>query len=382
MEAAITIIGTGLAGYTLAREVRKRDPKCALRLITADHGQFYAKPSLSNALAQGKTPTQLSNADATRMAAQLKAEILTQSRVTRLNLAQQYVEVDAQIYPYQQLVLALGAQQRHVPIEGDAASAVMMVNDLDSYQAFRARLQQARHVAIMGAGLIGCEFANDLLLAGYQVSVIDPASTPLNRLMPATAGQVLQKALAELGAQWYLGTAVQAITQQAQGYQLQLLDGRQLQADLVLSAIGLQPQIALAQAAGLKVQQGIVVDRRLQTSVDKVYALGDCAELEGLILPYVMPIMHAARALACTLTGEPTPVHYPAMPVVVKTPACPTVIASPPPAVACTWQLTREGYKVRACCYDTEQQLIGFVLMGEAVGEKQALTQQLPALLA
>lgn len=381
MEAAITIIGTGLAGYSVARELRKCDPHCALRLITADQGQFYAKPSLSNALAQGKTPAQLSNADAAKMAAQLKAEILTQSPVTHLDLAQQQVTVGTQRYPYQQLVLALGAQQRQVPIAGETGAAVLSVNDLNSYQIFRERLAQARHVAIMGAGLIGCEFANDLLLGGYQVSVIDPAGSPLSRLMPATAGQVLQAALAEQGVQWYLGTSVQAITAQAQGYQLQLQDGHQLQADLVLSAIGLQAHTTLARDAGLKVQQGIVVDRKLQTSAENVYALGDCIELEGLILPYVMPIMHAARALASTLTGVAMPVSYPAMPVVVKTPACPTVIATPTHTANCTWQLTREGYNLRACCYSAEQQLLGFVLMGDAVREKHALTQQLPALL-
>jgi rubredoxin-NAD+ reductase len=94
---------------------------------------------------------------------------------------------------------------------------------------------------------------------------------------------------------------------QGDALRITLDDGDVLTADLVLSATGLRPNCALAQATGIKTNCGIVVDRHLQTTAPDVYALGDCAEVEGLVLPYIMPITHAARALAATLAGKPTP---------------------------------------------------------------------------
>src|SRR5262249_60169848 len=124
---------------------------------------------------------------------------------------------------------------------------------------------------------------------------------------------------------------VKALNENGDGIDIALDNGTMLTADVVLSAIGLRPNFALAQAAGLTVNCGIVVDRSLQTSAPDIYALGDCAEVEGLVLPFIMPITHAARALAATLAGKPTPLAHPPMPGLVKTHACPTIVPPPPP---------------------------------------------------
>ena len=115
-----------------------------------------------------------------------------------------------------------------------------------------------------------------------------------------------------------------------------------------LSSVGLTPRIQLAQAAGLHVNRGIVVDRLLKTNNEHVYALGDCAEVVGKILPFIMPIAHAARALAATLVGNSTPVCYPAMPVLVKTPACPTVVSPPETDKQGEWRVESDGEGVKA----------------------------------
>jgi len=104
--------------------------------------------------------------------------------------------------------------------------------------------------------------------------------------------------LAALGITWRFGTAVNAVDKTATGYALMLTDGTSLSADVVLSAVGLRPRIELARNAGLAVNRGIVVDAQLRSSDADIYALGDCAEIDGRVLPYVLPIMHAARALA------------------------------------------------------------------------------------
>lgn len=150
----------------------------------------------------------------------------------------------------------------------------------------------------------------------------------------------------------------------------------------MLSAIGLQPNVALARAAGLETGAGIRTDRLLRTSEPDIYALGDCAEVDGLVLPYVIPITHGARALAKTLLGEPTEVLYPAMPVVVKTPACPAVVC-PPPAPGGDWSVSADADGVKALHRGPDgESTDGFVLFGAHVKERMALAAQLPGPLA
>jgi rubredoxin-NAD+ reductase len=200
--------------------------------------------------------------------------------------------------------------------------------------------------------------------------------------MPPEAAAALRDALASKGVRWHLECVAASVDHAGEAYRLTLSDGTELEADTVLSAIGLRPRTALAQAAGLAIGRGISVNRHLATSAEQVYALGDCAEVEGLVLPFVMPIMHAGRALAKTLAGEPTPVTYPAMPVVVKTPAWPTVVSPPPAGVEGEWEVSSDSGGVRALFRAAGDALRGFAISGEAAGEKNALTRELPPLLS
>jgi rubredoxin-NAD+ reductase len=376
----IVILGTGLAGYSAAREWRKLDRASALLLVTADDGAFYTKPQLSNAYAQGKTPEQLVNHSAEEMAGQLNARILPHTRVEAVDPAARTITAAGAPLPYSRLVLALGADPIRLPLAGNAASEVYSVNDLADYARFRAAAVGARQVLILGAGLIGCEFANDLLTAGYAVEVVDLAPQPLGRLLPPRAAAHLQRALAAAGVRWHLGRSLEAIERRDRRLHARFADGQTVETDLVLSAVGLKPRTALAQAAGLKINRGIVTDRFLQTSATDIYALGDCAEVEGWVLPFVMPIMQAAKALARSLHGTPAAVHYPAMPVLVKTPACPTAVCPPPPGADGHWEETEDHNGVRALYYDMDRKLRGFALTGAAAGIKQrlALAKEIP----
>jgi rubredoxin-NAD+ reductase len=378
----LVIIGSGLAGYTVAREFRRLDRERALVIVTAADGRFYSKPMLSNALAQKKDVDALAMSSAEKMAEDLNAMVRTHARVTAVDPGRRELRIGGESLGYGQLVLALGAQPIAPPLAGDAADSVLAVNNLNDYARFRARLEGARRVVILGPGLIGCEFANDLVLGGWEVTVVGPDAAPLGRLLPAAAGRALETGLAAAGVQWRLGTVAESVERGDGGLAVRLSDGSRLDADLVLSAIGLRPDTALATAAGLKTNRGIVVDRRLQTSADDVYALGDCMEMEGHVLPFVMPIMHASRALAKTLAGEPTPVSFPAMPVVVKTPSHPVVVAPPRPGAGGQWEVDAANDGVQARFLDAEGRLLGFALTGAYVGERQKLTRELPPMLS
>lgn len=378
----IVIIGSGLAGYNTAKELRKLDTATPLVVIASDSSSSYSKPMLSNAIASKKTPAAIALSTPEQMAEQLKGSVRANTRIDAIDTAAHTLKIGDETLHYSKLVLALGADQIRLPITGSGAADIQTVNDLDDYARFRSAIEGKKRVAIIGAGLIGCEFANDLAAGGYAVDIIDIARQALGRLLPPEGGAMLKDKLSALGVQWHLGTSVQSVDAANGGYTLTLANGQSLQTDIVLSAVGLKPRTALAAAAGIKVNRGIVADRNLATSAPDVYTLGDCAEIEGLVMPYVMPIMHASRALAQTLAGKTTAVSFPAMPVMVKTPACPTIVAPPAAGATGSWQVEATADGVKSLFNSADGKLLGFALNGAATAERAKLAPQLPPVLA
>ncbi|TBU96498.1 FAD-dependent oxidoreductase [Stutzerimonas kirkiae] len=382
MNEPLVIVGTGLAGYTLAREFRKLDETTPLILISADDGEFYSKPVLSTGFGKGKDADALVTASAERMAGQLGAQVLVRREVTRLEPQARRIWLGDQALDYRDLVLALGAQPLAAPVGGEAGDAIFAVNDLDDYRRLQQAIRGPSRILIMGAGLIGCEFANDLASAGHRVEVVSPSRHLMPGLLPEEVAGAVQGALEDLGVRFHFGAVLEYLQRQGDGLQARLSDGRSLACDLVLSAVGLRPRTGLAQAARLAVARGIVVDRWLRASQPNIHALGDCAEVDGHSLLYVMPLMSAARALARTLAGEPTAVSYGVMPVTVKTPACSLIVAPPASGAAGQWQVEGSGTDRRALYLDGEGRLLGYALAGQATQERQALSRQLPPLMA
>ncbi|HEX4880373.1 MAG TPA: FAD-dependent oxidoreductase, partial [Limnobacter sp.] len=206
-----TIIGSGVAAWTLVRELRKADPEHTIRLITADSGDFYSKPMLSNALASGKTAETLVMTPAAKFAEQQSVELHAHTTVTSLNTGTNTVTTSTGEFSYDNLVLALGADTIKLPLQGSGAADVISVNDLNDYAAFRTLLSGKTQVAVLGAGLIGCEFANDLLKANVHTTVFDLADRPLARLLPPEASAFMQQKLQGKGVNWKLGRTVERI---------------------------------------------------------------------------------------------------------------------------------------------------------------------------
>jgi len=390
MTEAVVIIGSGLAGYNVAREFRKLDAETPIVVVSRDHAGFYSKPMLSNALAGKKTAATLVMKDAEKMAGEIKARVVSGVSVNSIDTAARTVSLsNGETLAYRDLVLALGADPIRLPLQGNAADTVLSVNDLDDFARFATALDTAAHgspvkrVAILGAGLIGCEFANDLLHRDVQATVVDLADRALSRLLPPESSERLQAKLEAQGAQFKFGVSVNSVDKSEGEHplRLSLSDGSALDVDLVLSAIGLKPRTDMAAAAGVQVARGIAVNRELATNVPHVYAVGDCAEVEGQLLPYVLPLMGQARALAATLSGKPTAVSYPAMPVVVKTPAWPTVVCPPAPGAQGQWVVTQDDEQIDAR-FMAGEQLLGFALQGKAVSQRQALAALVPPVLA
>ena len=385
-EQSICIIGSGLAAYTLIREYRKINAEYPITLVTQETSDFYSKPMLSTAIAGQKSVEQLVTSSAVKMAEQLNLVIHSHATVKQINPAHQIISValkDGQSVDigYSQLVLALGADQICVPIDGDASDAIMSVNDLHEYAKFRSRLDGKKKVVILGAGLIGCEFANDLAVGSYQVELVDLADQALSRLLPKPIAQALEQKLSGLGVIWHLGTSIQSVSHDGDQLQVMLTNGQIIHADLVLSALGLAPRIQLAKEAGIVVHRGIVVNRQLETNIQNIYSLGDCAEVEGHVLPYVMPIMQAARTLAMILARQEASLVYPAMPVMIKTPALPLIVSPPPIGSSGSWSINELENGMEGLFHNDQSELIGFALAGSATSQRATLTKLLPPIL-
>ncbi|GGY04333.1 pyridine nucleotide-disulfide oxidoreductase [Litchfieldella qijiaojingensis] len=385
MSAPLTILGTGMAGLGLARQLRTLDSERPITLITADSGDDYSKPLLSTGFAKRQPPERLAQRSALEVADQLGAVVRTHTRVTAIDPESRTLWLDHEALPYSELVIATGAvPQPPMTIPDDLTAKVFTINDLDDYRAFYyalTRLNRPARVAIVGSGLVGCEFSNDLAGGGHRVSVIAPEATPLARLLPESLGQALADAMHEGGIELLMGRTLASLEDVGAGVGLALSDGRTLEADLVLVATGLKPRVQLAAEANIETSAaGIHTDRYLRTSVPGIHALGDVACVDGVNAMHVQPLQACAKALAATLAGNPTRVRYGPWPVLVKTPLCP-VVALPPARTPARWRIEGESPDLTAMAEDEDGRLIGFALTGACVRRKVELARAAPALL-
>lgn len=390
MTDRIVIVGAGLAGVTLAKELRKLDPNRAITILTEDSGEIYSKPMLSNALAQEKTPDALVTASPEKFASQFNVGLRGKVRVLGLDPEAHtftFTEAGAsepQTESYGQLVLATGAHPRPMALDGTASDALLRVNNLRDYALFREKIAGKRHVAVLGGGLVGCEFANDLHAGGYEVSLVSTGRTLLGGLAPPELGDCLVHSFEREGIRVCFNGRATAIDRAAPdaAHDLHLAceTGAPIGCDAVLAATGLLPDAMLARDADLHVEHGVLTDACCRTSDPDIYALGDCAQIDGICRMYVLPIMHSAKALAKTLCGETTPVDFPPMPVVVKTPACAMTLCPPAMREETQWSVEQgDSGSLKALSHDASGRLNGFAVCGTYLSERRALTAELQA---
>lgn len=329
-EDYVVIVGAGIAAWSVAEEIRKQDTSTPVLIVTACEGVSYPKPALSTAFAHGKSAEDLIDTDGQSKADELGIEIRTETRVIKIDPLKQRLTTVKGGIQYGKLILALGAHQRELPLTGDAADRVVRINDLAAYRKFRHQLEDhVRHVTILGAGLIGTEFAEDLVTGGYSVTVIDPASYPIPSLLPEQTARRLESTLSDKGVQWVFGKTVESVENSGDKVRAILNDGMAIETDIVLSAAGLVANTRLAEKMNIQVNRGIVVDHQMKTSVNNIYALGDCAEVDGNIHAYIEPIRRQATTIANSLRGDASSYEARSPLVRIKTPSFPLTVCLP-----------------------------------------------------
>ena len=316
MSDGIVIIGSGFAARQLVKNIRKQDPNIPLTLIAADSMDEYNKPDLSHVVSRGQKADELTLQTAGEFAEQYNLRLFPHTWVSDIDAEQHLVKSQDREWRYDKLVLATGATPFIPPVPG--RELMLTLNSQREYGAAQSHLRDAKRVLIVGGGLIGCELAMDFCRAGKAVTV-----------------------------------------------------------DAVIAAAGLRPETALARHAGLKTHRGVVVNSQLQTSHPAIYALGDCAEINGMVLPFLQPILLSAMCLGKNLLAQQGELKLPPMLVKVKTPDLPLHLAGDTRREDLTWNIVAAKDGLVAKGVDAENQLRAFVVSEDRMKDAFALLKQL-----
>lgn len=364
-EKHIVIVGAGVAGLSVAEELRKIDKEVPIMIVSACEGNKYPKPLLSTALSKDKNPEELVQQSAKQFADLYNVEFRNNTKILKIDIERSRLTTAKGGLRFGTLVLALGANQRDLVIDGNAKERVLKINDLPSYKEFRRRLDQgSKHVTILGGGLIGSEFAQDLTNLNISIRVVDPGQRLLSGLLPAHFADALADGLMAKGVEFSFGTTLDLLENCGDSYRATLSNGDAFNTDLVISAAGLVPNILLAKKSGLKVSNGVMVNSHMQTSEPNIYALGDCAEVNGKVFSYIEPIKRQAKTIAKNIFGLNESFLSKKPLVTLKTPSYPIVVCKPEIDEALCEVESTDPENVR---FFKGNELVGFVLGGGEV---------------
>lgn len=271
---SVVIVGTGAAGNACAERLRHRGYGGALALIGAEGTTPIDRPNLSKDYLAGNAPEEWMPLRGDDFYREQRIAWTADDRVTRIDLEHRLVELQSgRALEFGALVLATGAQPSRLPIPGAEMPHVLTLRTLADSRNIIARARDAKRAVMVGAGFIGLEVAASLRARGVEVDVVAPEATPLGRVLGDDLGALVRRVHEEHGVAFHLTKRPRSIDASS----VTLTDGTALAADLVVLGVGVEPDVALAEGAGLTVDRGIVVDDRLRASAPNVWAIGDVA---------------------------------------------------------------------------------------------------------
>ena len=377
MSAPIIIIGSGFAAFQLIKTIRRTDKLTAISLFTADAGDDYNKPDLSHVFSKKQSAADLIKLSSEQFAADFNVDLHPFSRVDVIDKTARTISVKGNEFSYSKLVLATGANAFIPQIKGDAFADIVTLNSLAEYEQAQSQLEHAKRIAIIGAGLIGTELAMDLNQCGKEIVVIDPCASLMANMLPELVADSLQKKMCKTGVVFELAQTVSTLNKTKEGVSVQLSSGVTHYVDCVISAAGLKANTALAKQAGVNVKKGIVVDQQLKTSDENIFAIGDCAEINGKVMPFLQPILLSANILAKNLLGGSAELKLTTMLVKVKTPLMPIQLAGDCVVSASRWQVDIDEAGTTVKAFNKEDKMVGFVVTEDRMKQAFPLLKQL-----
>jgi 3-phenylpropionate/trans-cinnamate dioxygenase ferredoxin reductase component len=312
MSAPIVVVGGGLAAGTLVTQLRERGHVGPIVLLADEAHPPYERPPLSKDLLLGKGEPGDAAVHEREWYAEHDVDLRTSTAVTTIDRGGRRVEAGGEWIDYETLVLATGARARHLAMADDSGVPVVYLRTLDDSLALREHLTAGNRIGIIGGGWIGLEVASAARQHGAEVTVLESLDLPLLRVLGPEVAQVFADLHREHGVDLRTGVQVTAITPNGDGARVALGDGSNVDVDLLVVGVGVEPVTDLAEAAGLTVDNGIRTDGHLRTDDEHIYAIGDVANVDHPVLGHPLRVEHwdtaiqHGKALAATLTGTPT----------------------------------------------------------------------------
>lgn len=365
-SAGIVIVGAGLAGWHVIDAIRTKDKDIPITLITADNGDRYHKPMLTMAISQKKSAADLVRATGSDAAEAAQVTLLANTHVINIDPVSQTLQIASSTQSetstaisYDKLVLAMGAH----PIfpQSLPEDLVWHVNHIERFGQLQEKLANgSQHVAIVGAGMVGTEIAEDLLKAGHEVTLIDLNDAPLSQMLPSKATARIAGAVKSQGINFLGGYQITEVIRISDGNNIgklqvsyEPLDAQNtvssqsepLIVDHVIASTGLTVDDKLPAAAGVEFNRrtGIVVDATtLRTNTSSIYAIGDCMSINGVACRYVAPLRAQAATIADDILGHDHDGYEHKPPMIRLKNKAISVMVTGVPQAAGNWQVTTE----------------------------------------
>jgi 3-phenylpropionate/trans-cinnamate dioxygenase ferredoxin reductase subunit len=297
-DRTFVIVGASLAGAKAAETLRAEGFDERVVLIGAEHERPYERPPLSKDYLRGEVDRETVYVHPDGYYAEHDIELRLGRTAVSLNTAARELALDdGERLRYDRLLLTIGAEPRRLSIPGGELDGVLYLRSVADCDALRGRLDRGGRVVVIGAGWIGAEVAASARQRGLEVTVIDPLTVPLERVLGAEVGGIYRDIHREHGVRMLLGTGVEAFEGATAVERVRTTDGHELDCDFVVVGVGVQPRTALAAQAGLAVDNGILVDEHLQTGTPGVFAAGDAANAHHPFYGERIRVEHWANAL-------------------------------------------------------------------------------------
>jgi 3-phenylpropionate/trans-cinnamate dioxygenase ferredoxin reductase subunit len=292
------IVGASLAGAKAAETLREEGFSGHITLVGAEPVRPYERPPLSKDFLRGEADRSAIYVHDEDWYDMNDVQLLLSTRAVNLHASERQVELDdGGRLQYDALLLSTGSEPRRLPVPGAELAGVLTLRTVEDSEAIAERLTKGGRMVVIGGGWIGCEVAASARQKGLDVHLVMPEDVPLERVLGREMGTVFRDVHADHGVDVVTGASVQAIEGDGRAERVVLGDGRPLECDTVVYGVGVMPRVALAEAAGLDVEGGVLVDERLEASVPGIFAAGDIASHQHPLLKTRVRVEHWANAL-------------------------------------------------------------------------------------